>query len=112
AVQLLNAASAPTPDATTIGEIDFALWSIFDPTALTYLSGPTLTAAQGYVTATVGYENNSSFISQFTIYSPNVSDPITCTPTGGACPDSPPQEFLVRTPEPSELALLGIDLAG
>jgi hypothetical protein len=112
AVQLLNAASAPTPNATTIGEIDFALWSVFDPTALNSLSGSAYAAAQGYLTTAASYKNNSSFISQFTIYSPNMSYSVSCTPGGGACPDSPPQEFLVRTPEPSELALLGIDLSG
>jgi len=112
AVQLLNATGAPTPNATTIGEIDFALWSVFDPNALTYLSGSTKTAAQGYLTTAAGYKNDSSFISQFTIYSPNMSLPFTCTQNGGACPNTPPQEFLVRTPEPSELALMGIDVSG
>lgn len=113
AVQLLNAANAPTPDQNKIGEIDFALWSVFDPTAMGYLSGSTQTAAQWWLGQAVTYhQNDSSFISQFTIYSPNTSPTPTCTPSGLACPDSPPQEFLVMTPEPSAVGLLGCDLAG
>jgi hypothetical protein len=111
AFQLLNAANSPTPNSATIGEIDFALWSVFDPAAMSYLSGSTQSAAQGYLTQAVSHANDTSYISKFTIYSPNTSYPITCT-NGIPCPHSPPQEFLVMTPEPSELAMLGLDLAG
>lgn len=112
AVQLLNAADAPTPNATTIGDIDFALWGVFDPNALNYISASDQSAAEGYLAQAASNENNSSYISQFTIYSPDTSDPITCTAGGAACPDSPPQEFLVRTPEPSAVALLAVDMSG
>jgi hypothetical protein len=97
-------------DPVITGEVDFALWSVFDPSAINNLSGSQYTAALGYLNTAKTYANNSSYISEFTIYSPDVAAPITCG--GGPCPASPPQEFLVRTPEPASLATLGCDFAG
>jgi hypothetical protein len=111
AVQLLSASPS------TIGNIHFALWSVFDPTALSVdpAAASYLTAAKAYADSYVhnGISTVSADISEFTIYSPDTSGtyPITCAGQGCSL-NNPPQEFLVRTPEPSQLALLGIDLSG
>jgi hypothetical protein len=125
AIQLLNAVPG---DSTTIGAIHFALWSVFDPSALDALGSagnPSYDAAHadllGAVDAVTGLKgdqgtNYSSFISQFTIYSPagpptqvciGGTSSASCSPANGQ-----PQEFLVKTPEPPFFALLGVDLSG
>jgi hypothetical protein len=100
------------------GDIQYAIWQLFDTTPpvgeqtpFSYLSAPDLTNAQGWLTqATLHYTDPSIDYSRFSIYTPSLSNPITCS--GKACPSSPPQEFIVvRTPEPSSLAILGIDLS-
>jgi hypothetical protein len=115
ATQLLSA-----PDATTAAEIHYALWNVFDPNALSYLSSfysadPNHTfynAALGQYNAALAYKDKPDFISQFNIYSPDTNYSITCSPAGASCYTKPPQEFLVKTPEPPFLALLGVDLSG
>jgi len=50
---------------------------------------------------------------QWSILTPitgNPSDPITCN--GGSCPSTPPQEFLVHTPESSAVILFSADMIG
>lgn len=122
AVQLLGAANSPTPDATTIGEIHYALWSVFDPGALNVLdqyyggSGSShssyYNAAYSLVQAAANYKDDNQFISQFALYSPDSTAPIICP--GNTCGSTqPPQEFLVvKTPEPSLVGILGLDLSG
>jgi hypothetical protein len=117
ALQLL----APN-DQYTEAEIHFALWSIFDPNALNYVPnvsdghGSTYYAdATNFRNAAIGAVTNdsklTSFISQFTIYTPDAGSSVICP--GNTCgPTMPPQEFLVHTPEPPFLALLGVDLSG
>jgi hypothetical protein len=123
ALKLLGAS-----DPTIVGEIHFALWSVFDPAALATLDpayGVTSTtpnqyysAAQGFLTeaaSQVGKDNASnysSYISQFTIYSPDTNYQICVGSTTVCTEQSEPQEFLVHTPEPPFLALLGMDLSG
>src|SRR5208282_720370 len=106
------------------GEIQYALWDVFDPSAIWYLSGSNAaagTAAQTYLT---GAQNNystltSAQLAEITIYTPNTNDPITCN--GRPCPSAPPQEFITvtpsntpatRTPEPATTLLLGMGLVG
>lgn len=87
--------------ADCAGDIQYAIWQLFDPqdNPLQYLSGNDLTNASNALTqATTRAANmpRSGFF-DVTIYSP----------AGGG----PPQEFLrVTTPEPSFLALFGVDL--
>lgn len=100
-------------NATTVGEIDYALWDVFNSSAITDLTSVNsayATAASGWLSLAQNYANNSSFISEFTIYSPDQSDPISCG--GQTCTSIPPQEFLVYTPEPSQIVLLGCDFLG
>jgi hypothetical protein len=132
----LQLLATPVTDVNTVGEIHFALWSVFDPQALvdlnTAVGGNNIyTAAQAdlanainVVTGIGGYNggkgdmasNYSSYISQFTIYTPAGPPSQICI--GGTTPSScssgygVPQEFLVRTPEPPFFALLGVDLSG
>ena len=64
------------------------------------------------VSAAVADQPNSysTYISKFTIYSPDTSYQIC---VGANCTgQKPPQEFLVRAPEPPFFALLGVDLSG
>jgi len=128
AVQMLSAT-----DPTTIGELDFALWSVFDPTqALPYgeSHGPNPITTTGtnislppsspyytmgelgmvdyYLAQAQAYAagtNPSGDISEFTVYYTN-SSPQSPSNVG------PPQEFLVYTPEPTTIALLAVDLSG
>lgn len=100
ATQMLDNMSNPT----TEGELHFALWAVFDPTAIPFLDS----ASQGWLSQAANYKDDTSFISSFTIYSPDTNYPISSP--GSAT--NPPQEFLVHTPEPPALAVLGLDLSG
>jgi hypothetical protein len=97
------------------GDIQYAIWQLFDSTGqhtpLSYLSPPDLGNAQGWLTqAAAHYTDPGIDYSRFSIYTPNLSDPITCS--GHACTSAPPQEFMtVSTPEPPGLAILGTDLS-
>jgi hypothetical protein len=102
---------------TTIGEIDFALWNVFDPGSAGAISTITNSTIQSQALmyyhqalAAVAANPSKSYISQFAIYSPDTSESITCAGQGCSATD-PPQEFLVKTPEPPEVALLGVDLS-
>lgn len=107
-------------DPTAIGEYDFALWSIFDSGAISYgqassynpLTSPEVATIDGYLASAVAYAqgpNASADISSFTVYSPDGN--YSQTPARGPG-ITPPQEFLVQTPEPAILALLGVDFSG
>jgi hypothetical protein len=93
------------------GAIHFALWQLFDPAAnpLGYLTGSKLAAANGWLqeaVAQVPAPVGAGQFSGFTVY--RATGPGMC---GDApCVKQPPQEFIVRTPEPFELASLGLDL--
>ncbi len=88
--------------ADCTGDIQFAIWNIFDsgpPLAL--LTGNDLANARAWLTsASNAYSTGQISSSQYSnvlVYSP--------APTG------PPQEFImVQTPEPDLASLLGVDL--
>ncbi len=130
----LKLLATPVSDAATVGEIHFALWSVFDPNALSDLNqafggtkltdpSPILTdaykGAEFQLNEAIGAvggaddPNFNKYISQFTIYSPDSSYQI-CPGSIAACStkNAPPQEFLVKTPEAPFFALLGVDLSG
>jgi hypothetical protein len=122
-LQLLSSTSAPCNGGTNCaGDIQYALWQLMDPTApqgqltpFDYLNSKGLTAdlssAQTFLTNS-GLSANYSGIdySRFSVYTPDLTKPITCSP--GPCASTPPQNFIVvRTAEPSSLAILGLDLS-
>jgi PEP-CTERM motif len=111
----LELLAAPV-NSVQAGEIQYALWGVSDPGAipsLTAFNAADGAAAQGYLT---GAQNSYSSLTaaqlaEFTFYTPNTNDPITCG--SGACASTPPQEFItVTTPEPGTTALLAIGLGG
>jgi hypothetical protein len=77
------------------GDIQYAAWSIFDHSALSYISGDDLATANQLVLDAASHEADNI---AFTIYT---ADPLNSS-----------QEFIVLTPEPPALALLGVDLCG
>jgi PEP-CTERM motif len=77
------------------GDISFALWAIFDPTEVKSSAGWTSTAAWWLASAQSQTYTAGEF-SNFKVLTP-------ISPTS-------PQEYLVRTPEPSSALLLGIGL--
>lgn len=118
AVLTLQLLAAPKGSALA-GEIQFAIWGVFDPQAITDLTNSNSTyggLAQGDLTGAQSYVSGLSaaqiaaLLSQFTIYSPDSSYAISCG--GAACQNTPPQEFIVYTPEPSTVLLFGLGLAG
>jgi len=94
-----SAMETPTPYNFLAGSAEAGQQSCSGQTCIATL----LAEAQTAVAA--GYNGQG-----WSILTPNTSDPITCN--GGACPDSPPQEFLVYTPESSSVVLLGADMLG
>ncbi len=109
------------------GEIQYALWDVFDPSAISYLNGSNAAAATAAQTYLTGAQNNystltSAQLAEITIYTPNTRDSITCN--GNPCPSTPPQEFITvttsngpngpptPTPEPGTTLLLGLGVTG
>jgi hypothetical protein len=118
-LQLLSLYSTNPNDTTTLGEISFAIWNVFDSSAIPYLASHD--GGAGYENCTNGacYWQNQAInassngfaageFANFQVYSP--SGNFSC-PSG--CPTTPPQEFLaVTTPEPPAPALLAVYLSG
>jgi hypothetical protein len=108
-LQLLNPPiSCPTTPSNCAGDIQFAIWQVFDHTGSNQpfglLTGSDLSNANYWLTQAQHQVYTSGEFSNFAIYTA-----VSCSQN---CPSWPAQEFLVKTPEPPELALLGIDLSG
>ncbi len=109
----LELLSAPK-NSLQAAEIQYAIWDVFDTQAFTDLKNFSVTdynAANAYL---LGAQNNYSSLTAgqlagFVIYTPNTNYPITCGK--GACANTPPQEFIVYTPEPSTVLLFGLGLS-
>jgi hypothetical protein len=109
AQQLVNPASTCPTVANCAGDIQFAMWEVFDNTGSNtpfgMLTGHDLTNAQSWLHLAQTQTFYAGEFSNVTIYSP-----VSCVAN---CASWPSQEFMVvATPEPSELALLGVDLTG
>jgi hypothetical protein len=85
-------------NSTQIGELQYALWDVFDPQAFTDLANDgystQLTAANTYLSDSEKADLSSINFSNFTVYTPT-SAPPSCG--GSPCESSPPQEFITYT---------------
>jgi hypothetical protein len=86
------------------GDIQFAIWTLFDPNALNQLSAGDQANVWLWINDAQGQTFWSGEFANILIYTPNTSDPIRCD--GNYCANTPPQEFIVATPEPSGFALM------
>jgi len=117
-------------NATNQVEVSFAIWELTYSAGITnsvpktdtsnpttFLAGSSYSGLQSAITnligtalATAGSAGNGFNAQGWEILTPVTNDPITCS--GGPCPVTPPQEFLVYTPEASTIVMLGADLLG
>jgi hypothetical protein len=101
-------------NSSQVGEIQYAIWSIFDASAMSnlwsYNLGDGIDADAWLLDAELQSYTTSEF-SNFTIYTP--ANPSNASCGGKACPTGNPQEFMVMggAPEPGSLATLVADLA-
>lgn len=98
-----------TASPSQAGDIQFAIWAIFDPSAINGLTSGDQMAVENLI---MQAQNQSYWAGEFNnilIYTANTNDPILCN--GQACANTPPQEFLVDTPEPGVFALVLIGLS-
>jgi hypothetical protein len=114
AIQLLS-----QTDQTIIGYYSYAIWDIFsDASVKNWLMnhGTQTMYDQAHTLATNALSGNYSSgqfggvsFANVDIYTPIAGTATGCP--GGTCPSNSPQEFLVvRAPEASSLAVLGVDL--
>ena len=83
-------------NTATEGYLAYAIWSLFNPNALTGLSTSQLNGVETWL-GEIPQGLTPGDFPNFAIYTPDTSFAITCN--GGPCPTSPPQEFLARVPE-------------
>lgn len=120
AVAYLSVMLLAAPDQHTAALLSFAIWSVFDPSALSWLENNGVPSSSSdyqeivnlrssAFSAVSGGATPNFSASNVTIYSPIAGTATGCP--GASCPANSPQEFIVvRTPEPSALSLLGFDL--
>jgi hypothetical protein len=98
---------------TTVGEIQYAIWGIFNSSAIPSLGAntPYGQAAQAWITEADEQKYTTGEFSNFLIYTPV---PGTATCGGGPCPTAgPPQEFLaMHVPDSPFLNTLAVDMLG
>jgi hypothetical protein len=85
-------------NTNTEGYLAYALWSLFNPNALTGLSSSQLAGVEAWLSKIPAGLTPSEF-ANFFIYTPDLTKSITCGT--GSCPTAPPQEFLgfIAAPE-------------
>lgn len=98
-------------NSSQVGEIQYAIWGVFDPSAISDLTSYNSTdgsIAQNWLTQAQNADLSSVDTASFTVYTPLASPAPTCG--GSPCPTAPPQEFITYSAsEPSFLAILGVD---
>ena len=82
-------------NATQVGYLAYALWAVFQPSAVeSWLGGPNSAvwqAVQGWLSSAAAQNFTAGEFSNFFLYTPNMNFPITCN--GQSCANTPPQEF-------------------
>lgn len=112
ATQLVNpATTCPNGPANCAGDIQYAIWQVFDNSGsdqpFSLLSGNDKLNAQYWLNQAQTQTFTTNEFSNVTVYTA-----VSCSANCGG-PGKLPQEFLtVSTPEPSELALMGVDFSG
>jgi hypothetical protein len=96
---------------TTIGELQFALWGVFDPKAISYITNYNSTwgaAAQAWLNQAGAQAYTSGEFSNFLVYIPVGN--YVCN--GRNCSTTPPQEFLTMTVPEGGAAMVYLLTAG
>lgn len=81
-------------NATQVGYLAYALWAVFQPSAVKSWLGANSAAwlaVQSWLNSAAGQNFTPGEFANFFIYTPDLSHSITCN--GGPCPTTPPQEF-------------------
>jgi hypothetical protein len=88
-------------NATQVGYLAYALWAVFQPSAVESWLGANSAAwqaVQGWLNSAEAQHFTNGEFANFFLYTPNMNDPITCN--GGSCPTAPPQEFFGQLSAP------------
>jgi hypothetical protein len=100
ATQMLS--PAYSGNTTQVGYLAYALWAVFQPSAVQSWLGANSAAwqaVQGWLNSAGAQHFTPGEFANFFLYTPNLNDPITCN--GAQCATAPPQEFFgfLSTPE-------------
>jgi hypothetical protein len=93
-------------NASMAGDIQYAIWAVFDPQALLGISGADRAKSIWWLSQAEMQSFYSGEFSNIVLYTPNTNAPIMLD---GKRLAAPPQEFMAYapTPEPESLLLLG-----
>ena len=92
ATQMLSPTYSGNP--TQVGYLAYALWAVFQPSAVKNWLGANSAAwqaVQGWLSSAAAQQFTPGEFANFFLYTPNMNYPITCN--GHACATTPPQEF-------------------